>query len=65
MLNCISRTVLKSALKRPQTKQEKINCPHSCMHGIVIQYKQAAYTSILTKVGNSRHVDVRLASPLT
>ena len=29
------------------------------MHTIVIQYKQAAYTSILSKVGNGRHVDVR------
>ena len=29
------------------------------MHSIVIQCKQAAYTSILTKVGNGRHVDVR------
>ena len=29
------------------------------MHSRAIQCKQAAYTSILTKVGNGRHVDVR------
>ena len=31
----------------------------SWMHVRAIQCKQAAYTSILTKVGNGRHVDVR------
>ena len=29
------------------------------MHSRSIQCKQAAYTSILTKVGNGRHVTVR------
>ena len=29
------------------------------MHSRAIQYKQAAYTSILIKVGNGRHVNVR------
>ena len=29
------------------------------MHSRAIQCKQAAYTSILSKVGNGRHVDVR------
>ena len=45
---------------RPHTKQEK-NCPKtiSWMHSRAIQCKQAAYTSILTKVGNGRHLAVR------
>ena len=47
----------------PHTKQKK-NGPEtttwsSWMHSMVIQCKQAVYTSILTKVGNGRHVDVR------
>ena len=56
-----SRFILRFFFQADHTLSRKKNCPKttSWMHSRAIQCKQAAYTSILTKVGNGRHLDVR------